>query len=79
MVGEEDYEDVRKKLTFGSLPCCFICKLPLDWCEETGEEGGCVYKDKVLPVVLMALRSSWVRELAKEGFGIKIDDREVFF
>jgi hypothetical protein len=79
-VAGESYDVVRRKITFGSLSCCFTCKLPLDWCEETREdEGSCAYKDKVLPVVLIGLRSLWVRELAKEQFGIEMQDREAFF
>lgn len=74
-VAGKSYEGVRKKVRFGSLSSCFRCKLPLDWCEETreggreGEGGGCRYMDKVLPVVLMALQSRRVEELAKRRFG----------
>lgn len=79
-VVDESYDIVRKKITFGLLLCCFTCKLPLDWCEETREEEGyCAYKDKVLPVVLMGLRSWRVRELAKKQFGINTQDRVAFF
>lgn len=79
-VADEDYEVVRKKITFGPLSCCFTCKLPLDWCAETQEEEGhCAYKDKVLPVVLMGLRNWRVRDLAKEQFGIDTQDKDAFF
>ncbi|KAM0362978.1 hypothetical protein ACHAO7_010765 [Fusarium culmorum] len=58
MVAEEGYDAARKAIRFKELSCCFICKLPLDWCQETqDEEGKCIYKDKLLPVVLMGLRS----------------------
>ncbi|KJZ69995.1 hypothetical protein HIM_10606 [Hirsutella minnesotensis 3608] len=38
-IGDEEYVDVRKRITFGELSCCFVCKLPLDWCEERREGG----------------------------------------
>ncbi|KAK2684833.1 hypothetical protein QWA68_016741 [Fusarium oxysporum] len=79
-VAEEGYEAVRKKLRFKELSCCFTCKLPLDWCEETRKEDGrCAYKDKLLPVVLMGLRSWRVRDIARRQFGISIEDKEEFY
>ncbi|KAH7233813.1 uncharacterized protein BKA55DRAFT_544304 [Fusarium redolens] len=56
------------------------CPLPRDWCEGTqDEEGRCVFKDKVLPVVLMGLRSWRVKNIVKTGFGIDIKDKKEFF
>ena len=81
-VADEEYAEVRKKITFGELWCCFKCKLPLDWCKamrEGGEEGRCVYMDKVLPVVLLAVRRRWAKELALEEFGVDVEEREGFF
>lgn len=77
-IGDDEYVDLRKKITFGGLSCCFTCKLPLNWCEETREDGKCSYTDKVLPVVLMALQSWRVKRLAREQFDIDADDREGF-
>lgn len=73
------YDVVRKKIRFGPLSCCFTCKLPLDWCEETREGGSCAHVDKVLPVVLMGLKSWRVRELAKREFGVNTTEEEGFF
>ncbi|WXC51053.1 hypothetical protein QX201_010758 [Fusarium graminearum] len=80
MVAEEGYNAARKAIRFKELSCCFICKLPLDWCKETqDEEGKCIYKDKLLPVVLMGLRSWRVRDLAKSIFGVDPEDKKVFY
>lgn len=85
VAGDEAYTQVRREMTFGRLACCFRCKLPLDWCEETreagrgGEAGPCSYIDKVLPVVLMALGVRWVKKLARERFGVDPADRRAFF
>lgn len=82
VVGEEEYAQVRRTLTFGDLSCCYICKLPLDWCEELRQrrgEGECAYMDKVLPVVLMAVRSLRLKKLTKELFQVDPDEKETFF
>lgn len=73
------YDVVRKKIRFGPLSCCFTCKLPLNWCEETREGGSYAHVDKVLPVVLMGLKSWRVRELAKREFGVITTEEEGFF
>lgn len=50
------YKEVRQKVRFADNACCFQCRLPLDWCEGSREEGEkCVHMDKVLPVTLLAL------------------------
>jgi superfamily II DNA or RNA helicase len=77
--GDEGYAGVRRRITFGELSCCFRCRLPLDWCEATRDGGGCAYMDKVLPVVLLAARRDWAKEVAREQFGFDADDEEGFF
>lgn len=85
VINGEDYEEVRKRLLFGELSCCFICKLPLDWCEQTrgdaegGEGKRCAHVDKVLPVVFMALKNEQVRQLTRERFNVNPDNEEEFF
>lgn len=78
-IGQYRYRYLRKKVTFGSHSCCFMCKLPLDWCEPTRQDGQCEYMDKVLPVALMALQSQEVRTLARERFDVDAEDHEAFF
>lgn len=78
-IGEYRYKDLRMKVTFGSLSCCFMCKLPLDWCEPTRQDGQCEFVDKVLPVALMALQRQEVRTLARERFDVDAADHEAFF
>jgi superfamily II DNA helicase RecQ len=79
-VAGEEYDAVRRRIRFKELSCCFTCKLPLDWCEETREEeGGCGYKDKLLPVVLMCLWSRRVRDIAKRQLGVTVSSSEGFY
>jgi superfamily II DNA or RNA helicase len=68
--GTEAYRTMRRRLKFATLSCCFTCKLPLDWCAQAkssrGTPEGCVYLDKVLPVILitagMTREAQWVRD-----------------
>ncbi len=57
--GMETYRTMRTRLRFTALSCCFICKLPLDWCAQVKSDRGtpeqCVYLDKVLPVILITV------------------------
>ncbi|KAJ6437590.1 protein kinase-like domain [Purpureocillium lavendulum] len=78
-IGQYRYGDLRKKVTFGSLSCCFMCKLPWDWCEPTRQDGQCEYVDKVLPVAFMALQSQEVQALARNRFDVDAEDHEAFF
>ncbi len=80
-VAGESYQDARRQVRFGELSCCFRCKLPLDWCEQTRAEGeeACAYIDKVLPVVLSALTWQRVGDIAKEQFGVDVADRTGFY
>jgi superfamily II DNA/RNA helicase len=79
-VAEEGYDIARREIRFKELSCCFVCKLPLNWCEETqDEEGRCAYKDKLLPVVLMGLRSWRVRDIVRAEFGVDVEDRKAFY
>src|SRR6478735_151735 len=79
-VAEEGYNVARREIRFKELTCCYICKLPLDWCEETrDEEGKCVYKDKLLPIVLLGLRSWRIRDIARAAFGVDVEDRKAFY
>ncbi|KAH7182234.1 hypothetical protein DER46DRAFT_71966 [Fusarium sp. MPI-SDFR-AT-0072] len=80
VVGEEGYNAARREIRFKELSYCFIYKLPLDWCKETRDkEGRCIYKDKLLPVVLIGLRSWQVRDIVKAEFGIDTEDRKAFY
>ncbi|KAI3578614.1 hypothetical protein IWW34DRAFT_737753 [Fusarium oxysporum f. sp. albedinis] len=79
-VAEEGYDIARREIRFKELSCCFVCKLPLNWCEETqDEEGRCAYKDKLLPVVLMGLRSWRVRDIVRAELGVDVEDRKAFY
>lgn len=81
---EGGYERIRQKIRFGENTCCFRCKLPLDWCQESRERvgleaGKCVYMDKVLPVVLMGLEAVKLRQWVKRKFEVDMEDIEGFF
>ena len=82
----ESYRTFLKRLKFGKLSSCFRCKLPLDWCElarvdhgldqggEQGSEPGCVYMDKVVPTVLVAINHREVREYIEKKHGVEVGD-----
>ena len=71
---------VCRAIRFKELLYCFIYKLLLDWCEETQDkEGKYIYKDKLLPVVLISLRSWRVRDMVKAEFRVNIEDKKAFY
>lgn len=79
--------EARKRLRFDEKAngCCFRCKLPADWCVESrigGQDGQCRYMDKVLPAVLVGLKSKTVREyVAKKmrKYGVDWEDMKQVF
>jgi superfamily II DNA helicase RecQ len=71
-----DYKTIRQKIRFGAQACCYQCKLPLDWCQEsrvesTTGEVACAYIDKILPVVLLAGCIRGIQRIAQEEGGCK--------
>jgi hypothetical protein len=82
---EEGYGAVRQKIQFADNSCCFQCMLPWDWCmrakEEAGKgkDDGCVYMNKILPVVLMALGWDTIVPWMREKHQVDIRDRKAFF
>lgn len=81
VVERDRYAQVCRALTFGELACCYKCKLPLDWCGQTRESSGeadCVYTDKVLPVVLMVMKSGSLRAFIRELFDIEPNEEGEF-
>lgn len=76
----ESYQVFLQRLKFGKLSSCFRCKLPLDWCEQArvdhgldqGQEQGCVYMDKVVPSLLMAISQPEIRDYMEEKHGVKV-------
>ncbi len=79
----EGYQETRRKIRFAENSCCFQCKLPLDWCGEArareGLEEGCVYMDKVLPVVLLGYENDDIRRWVQSRFSIDMSDKAGFF
>lgn len=52
--------DVKQAVVYPELACCYLCKLPIDRCDEEQDgEGVCTAEDRVTPVVMLALDAGW--------------------
>lgn len=67
-----EYKAISQKMKFAAYTCCYRCKLPLDWCQESQEEvegeKRCANMDKILPVVLLAPCNKRIRRMVQEKF-----------
>jgi superfamily II DNA helicase RecQ len=82
-VQKAEYLAWRRMITFGEYTCCWTCGLPQAWCvvgevEEGKGQPDCRWKDRILPVVKLAIKSNRLRRKIQEWFEIDVADEKVF-
>ena len=70
VIKKDEYVTWRDQVVFGKYGCCWTCGVPQMWCPGLGS-GVCEYMNQVIPVMMMVGKSSRLRELVKEEFGIE--------
>jgi superfamily II DNA helicase RecQ len=77
-IKQKAFEAWRQPLRFADYRCCWECGLPHDWCTQARVEGQCIYRNQVLPVVMMVKISTTLHGLVKDTFDVDATDDDKY-
>ena len=77
-LSQKSYAAWRAGLRFAEYCCCIECGLPYHWCHSARQGTTCLYRNQVLPVLMVVNRSTRLRTLVLDRLGIDAGDDEAY-
>ncbi|KAK4074907.1 hypothetical protein Purlil1_12838 [Purpureocillium lilacinum] len=80
LIKQTEFNRWQAQLSFKDYECCWECGLPYDWCDRERAAGKCRFRDKVLPVMMLAQRGACqrVRKVVSDALGVEIEDGKAY-
>lgn len=77
VISQAAFDKWQRGLQFADFQCCWECGLSYDWCRERRVDGRCMYRNRILPVVMMAGESGSVGQIVRGSLGtVEMEEKE---